>query len=112
MTTTGLRFDKVATRLVKRVQSGLRSDIPTGTRAFFAVTAPIRLPSKTAGEIEMRVRTLLRRRGKRIEESAMVSGNGVFIRIERQNTKAKPTIRGVVHNRGLDPSTILSEAFK
>jgi hypothetical protein len=43
-----LRFDKVATRLIERLQATLGETVPDGTTVLLTITAPIRLPSKTA----------------------------------------------------------------
>ena len=43
-----LRFDKVATRLIERLQATLGETVPDGMTVLLTITAPIRLPSKTA----------------------------------------------------------------
>jgi hypothetical protein len=44
-----LRFDKVALRLVGGLKAALASVVPEGETVAFTITAPIRLPAKTAG---------------------------------------------------------------
>jgi hypothetical protein len=46
-TTPRLRFDKVARRLVQGVRGSLEGAVPDGLCVMFAVTAPVREPSKT-----------------------------------------------------------------
>src|ERR1035438_9676878 len=41
-----LRFDKVATRLMERLQATLGETVPDGMTVSLTITAPIRLPSK------------------------------------------------------------------
>src|SRR5881396_2477929 len=47
-----LRFDKVATRLIERLQATLGKTVPDGMTVLLTITAPIRLPSKTAAALE------------------------------------------------------------
>jgi hypothetical protein len=57
-----LRFDRVAIRLIERLQATLEETVPDGMTVLVTITAPIRLPSKTAAALEDRMRTLLGRR--------------------------------------------------
>src|SRR5580692_8847237 len=56
-----LRFDKVATRLMDRLQATLGETVPEGMTVLLTITAPIRLPSKTAASLEDKIQTLLGR---------------------------------------------------
>jgi hypothetical protein len=47
-----LRFDKVATRLIERLQAALGETVPDGMTVLLTITAPIRLPSRTAASLE------------------------------------------------------------
>jgi hypothetical protein len=51
-----LRFDRVALGLVADLQAALRESIPIGQTVIVTVTAPIRLPSKTAAALEEKIR--------------------------------------------------------
>src|SRR5215467_14055812 len=57
-----LRFDKVVTRLMERLQAAVREIVPDGTTVLLTVTAPIRLASKTAAALEDKIQNLLKRR--------------------------------------------------
>ena len=46
-----LRFDKAVTRLMTRLQTTLGETVPDGMAVLLTVTAPIRLPSKTAATL-------------------------------------------------------------
>ena len=46
-----LRFDKVATRLIERLQATLGDTVPDGMTVLLTITAPIRMPSKTAASL-------------------------------------------------------------
>lgn len=48
-----LRFDKVATRLIERLQATLGETVPDGMTVLLTITAPIRFPSKTAAALEL-----------------------------------------------------------
>ena len=56
-----LRFDKVATRLIERLQATLDEAVPDGMAVLLTITVPIRLASKTAAALEDRIQTLLAR---------------------------------------------------
>jgi hypothetical protein len=57
-----LRFDKVATRLIERLQAALAENVPDRMTVVLTITAPIRLASKTAAVLEAKTKTLLERR--------------------------------------------------
>jgi hypothetical protein len=56
-----LRFDRVVTRLIQGLHASLGETLPGGTTVVLTVTAPIRLPSKTAAALEEKIRALLGR---------------------------------------------------
>src|SRR5260370_20963214 len=56
-----LRFDKVATRLIEGLQAALGEIVPDGMTVLLTITAPIRLPSKTAASLEDKILTLISR---------------------------------------------------
>src|ERR1700730_14931868 len=66
-----LRFDKVATRLMERLQATLGGTVPDGMAILLTITAPIRLPSKTAASLEDKIQTLLGRRSPGRDEKDM-----------------------------------------
>ena len=57
----GLRFDKIATRVIARLQSTLRDTVPDGVTVAVTITAPIRVPAKTAAALEEGIGTLVGR---------------------------------------------------
>lgn len=91
-----LRFDKVAQRLVAQVQDALSADVPAGKCVLVTVTAPIRQPSKTAAEIEIRIREALRRGKNEIVET--IHGNEISVRVAGAPRKNAPKVLGFVHN--------------
>jgi hypothetical protein len=50
-----LRFDRVATRLIERLQATPGESVPDGMTVLLTITAPIRLPSKTAASLEDKI---------------------------------------------------------
>ncbi len=102
-----LRFDKVAARLVEHVQTALREEVPDGVTVLLAITAPIRLPSRTATALEDRVRDLLARRSGPAVENGTIHGNGVRIRVVRCGVDPAPKVIGFVHSPGTDPRLLL-----
>ena len=106
----GLRFDKVATRLLERLRASLGEGAPDGTCVLLTITAPIRLPSKTAAALEERIRALVARRASGRTQKATIHGNRVQIRVSRDGSGRAPTLIGFVHNPDTDPRLLLSMA--
>jgi hypothetical protein len=102
-----LRFDKVATRLMERLQAALGETMPDGMTVLLTVTAPIRLPSKTAASLEDRIRTILER-GSGRDAKDTIHGNRVQIRLLRDESERAPRMIGFVHNSDSDPLLFLN----
>jgi len=103
-----LRFDKLATRLMERLQATLGEIVPDGTTVLLTITAPIRLPSKTAALLEDRIQTLLGQGLPGQDEKDTIHGNRVQIRILRDDSKRAPKAIGFVHNSDSDPFLLLN----
>src|ERR1700688_2545174 len=93
-----LRFDKVATRLIERLQATLGETVPDGTTVLLTITAPIRLPSKTATSLEDRIQTLLSQGSPGRDEKDTIHGNRIQIRLLRDGSERAPRMIGFVHN--------------
>jgi hypothetical protein len=102
-----LRFDKVATGLVERLQTTFGETVPDGTTVFLTITAPIRLPSKTAASLEDKIQTLLGRGSPGREVQDTIHGNRVQIRLLRDQSERAPKMIGFVHNSDSDPLLLL-----
>jgi len=100
-----LRFDKVATRLIEHLQAAARETVPDGTTVLLTITAPIRLPAKTAVSLEEKLRTLL---GRRSQGRDTIHGNRVLIRLLRDESSRAPKMIGFVHNPDSDPRLLLN----
>jgi hypothetical protein len=101
-----LRFDKVALRLVGRLKDALASAVPDGETVVFSISAPIRLPAKTAVALDH-----LLRDGRTDEERReIVHGNEVRARRLKDVPRHMPKVLGFVHNLESDASAILALA--
>jgi hypothetical protein len=104
----GLRFDKVATWLIQRLQTALGEIVPHGMTVFLTITAPIRLPSKTAAALEDKIQTLLGRGWLGQDEKDTIHGNRVHIRLLKGESERAPKMIGFVHNPDSDPLLFLN----
>ncbi len=105
-----LRFDRVATRLMERLEATFSDTVPAGTTVLLTVTAPIRLPAKTAASLEEKIRTLVGRRSNGRYEKDTIHGNRVQIRVLRHKSERAPKLIGFVHNPDSDPLLLLNMA--
>jgi hypothetical protein len=103
-----LRFDKVANRLIERLRATLGDTVPDGMTVLLTVTAPIRLPSKTAALLEDKIQALLGRGSPGRDEKDTIHGNGVQIRLLRDESGRAPKMIGFVHNADSDPLALLN----
>ncbi len=103
-----LRFDKVVIRLMDRLQANLGEVVADGMTVLLTITAPIRLPSKTAALLEEKIRTLLARGTLGRDERDTIHGNGVRIRLLRDESARAPKLIGFVHNSDSDPVVLLN----
>ena len=107
-TSPRLRFDKVATRLIERLQATLGGTVPGGMTVLLTITAPIRLPGKTAVALEDKIQTLLGRGSPSRDEKDTIHGNRVQIRLWRDESGRAPKMIGFVHNSDSDPLLLLN----
>jgi hypothetical protein len=103
-----LRFDKVVLRLVGDLRDALSDAVPEGQALIVTVTAPIRLPGRTAEALETTIRKRLARRPARIEIADTVCGNQVRVRLVKGMPGAR--VAGFVHNPDVDGSVLLDLA--
>ncbi len=101
-----LRFDRVVQRLVGDLRAAFDGELPGGTTALVTLTAPIRLPGKTAAAIADAVRAQVARASSR-DLVATLHGNSVRVRIARHSLKHAPSTIAFVHNREPHPHRLL-----
>jgi len=102
-----LRFDKVALRFVKDLQAALHEAVPDGKAVILTITAPIRLPAKTAAALEERIRVGLARASKQLEVKGTIHGNQVQARLAKGISPQASKVIGFVHNPDADPEVLL-----
>jgi hypothetical protein len=102
-----LRFDRVALRLVRRLRAALSEVVADGEAVVLTVTAPIRLPAKTAAALEARVRDGLAGRPAQMEIKAAICGNQVRARLVKGVSKRSSKVIGFVHNPESEPEVLL-----
>ena len=104
----GLRFDKVAKRFVSDLQIALRESVPGGKTIVFTITAPIRQPSKTAAELEEKIRVRLARRPAKMDFSDAIYENRICVRLMSGESVSK--VVGYVHNADIDTDSLFEMA--
>ena len=110
--TRGLRFDKVATRVIGHLRAALVKIVPDGMTVLVTITAPIRLPAKTAVALEAKTDTLLRRKWAGRDYRGTINGNRVRIRLLRDQPARAPKLIGFVHNPDMDPRLLFEMVEK
>jgi hypothetical protein len=107
-----LRFDRVVIRLIEHLQATVGATVPAGTTVLLTVTAPIRLPAKTASALEDKIQTLLGRGAPQRDLNDTVHGNDVRIRLLRDGPERAPKMIGFVHNPETAPLQLFDVTSK
>ena len=98
LTKPRLRFDRVALRVIRRLQAALSASVPDGTTLILTITAPIRVPSKTAAALEDNIRTYLARQSAQGEAKYTIHGNQIRVRLVKGGSRRTTKVIGFVHN--------------
>jgi hypothetical protein len=101
-----LRFDKAVMRLVGRLKAALTAGIPEDQTIVFTVSAPIKLPAKTATALESLVRNALQGGDFR----SILHGNQIQVRRVTGVSSNMPRVVGFVHNPTSDGGIMLDLA--
>ncbi len=101
-----LRFDKVALRVLDKVKTALSEIVAENQTVIFMLTAPIRLPSRTAAAMEALARDGFA--GNDIHRT--IHGNQIRMRRVTGVAAAMPRAIGFVHNPDADADAILALA--
>jgi hypothetical protein len=96
----------VALRLVGGLKAALASVVPEGQAVVFTISAPIRLPGKTAAALE----NIVRSGASEAERRQIVHDNEVRTRRLRGVPKRMPRVVVFVHNVESDAAAILALA--
>ena len=98
-----LRFDTVVTRVIGHLQAALGDTVPDGITVVVTITAPIRVPAKTAAALEDKIQTVFERGSPGRDQKHTIHGNRVRIRLLRNESERAPKLIGFVHNSDSDP---------
>jgi hypothetical protein len=105
-----LRFDRVALGLVERLRTALDGSVPDDTTVIVTVTAPIRLPSRTATAMEEKIRRLVATRAAPARRTDTIHGNEIQVHLLKGGTGRTAKLIGFVHNPDSDPSILIDVA--
>jgi hypothetical protein len=112
LTTLGLRFDKVVVRLLGSLKASLEGEIPTGKAIVVTITAPIKLPAKTADALKEKIVEALASGIPHEELNIAVFHNTVCLKTLNVPAHHHTKFVGLVHNRDIGPSLLLDLASK
>lgn len=101
-----LRFDKVALRFVHGLKAALAEALPADQAVVFTVTAPIRLPARTAAALA----GLIRASQPDSEIGDTINGNHIRLLRMAGAPVEGPRVLGFVHNPDADAGLILALA--
>lgn len=104
----GLRFDRVALGLIERLRTALSGSVPDGETVITTITAPIKLPGKTAAALEDRIRKLLGARRAPARLTDTIHGNRIQAHVLKGGAPRTARLIGFVHNPDSDPAILLS----
>jgi hypothetical protein len=107
-----LRFDKVATTLIQRLKANLNRTVPEGSTILLTLTAPIRLPSRTAASIEEKITNLLKVSVPTSVATDLVHGNHIHIHLSTNQPPPSPKLIAFVHNADSHPLPLLNIAHE
>lgn len=102
-----VRFDRVALRLMNGLHAALQEAVPEGKTVLVTVTAPIRLPAKTAAALESKIREHLAHRSALWALQDTLCGNQVRIWVTKGLAKTTPALLGFAHHPDTDPEALL-----
>ncbi|HWF00410.1 MAG TPA: hypothetical protein VG248_11480 [Caulobacteraceae bacterium] len=105
-----LRFDKVAVRLVRSVCSALEPAVPEGLCVAFAVSAPIREPSKTTKALCATIRAQLASGAVPGTVAQTIHGNAIQARLMTKRSAHPTRIFGFIHNHDPAPDALFDMA--
>jgi hypothetical protein len=105
-----LRFDKAVRQLIGDLQAALTKFVPDGEAVIVTCTAPIRLGSKTAAELESKIRDRLARRSAKADIQDTINGNHIRVRFVKGVAARASRVVGFVHNPDSDAHVLLDIA--
>jgi len=110
MTKLGLRFDKVAIRLLANLRASAAQVVPNDKTLIVTITAPVKLPAKTRHELEGQIKSFLKSGNRAPDYSATIFQNQMSIRIVTSSSKQGVKFAGLVHNPNIEAKWLLDLA--
>lgn len=101
----GLRFDRVALRVLDQLKGYADACAPEGVVLILTLTAPIRMPKQVVGALQRELSTLVEDGGRTERSMALAGGQGRLRLVEGVPQDA-PKLLGFVHNPEVDPAQI------
>ena len=106
LTKIGLRFDKVVVRLCSDLRDSVESMIPNEKTVVVTITAPIKVPAKTANELELLIKDLLEL-GIQGDRQSLIFENEVHVRVMDSPSTQISRFIALVHNPSTKPQWLL-----
>lgn len=104
----GLRFDRVALRLLSDLETAAEGLVPEGMTVIVTVTAPIWLPAKTIAALETALGEVFDAKTAKLPLARKLHGNQVKIRSVMKTPAEAPRVIGFVHNPTIDPTELFA----
>lgn len=101
----GLRFDKVALRLLRSLQNEIAKEELKTKTIVLTITAPIKLPARTEYELVKQIKAIVAS-GKKNNSSRSILGNR--IRVITQSLESGIHFIGLVHNQNVSSTTLVN----
>jgi len=101
----GLRFDKVALRLLRSLQNEIAKEELKTRTIVLTITAPIKLPARTEYELVKQIKAIVAS-GKKNNSSRSILGNR--IRVITQSLESGIHFIGLVHNQNVSSTTLVN----
>jgi hypothetical protein len=89
------------------LHDALYEAVPDGKTMILTMTAPIRMPAKTAAVLEDKIRTCLARHPVPAEARDTIHGNEIKVRLVKNGLGRTSKVIGFVHNPESDPDVLL-----
>ncbi len=103
----GLRFDKVALRLLRSLQNEIAKEELKTKTIVLTITAPIKLPARTEYELVKQIKAIVAS-GKKNNSSRSILGNRTQIRVITQSLESGIHFIGLVHNQNVSSTTLVN----
>ena len=108
----GLRFDRVALRILDQLTCHASACVPEGVSVILTLTAPIRMPKQVVSAIQSGLSTLVQDDGDRTERSIALVGGQARLRLVEGVPQDAPKLLGFVHNPEIAAAQISDLAVK